>query len=121
MTGAVTEFDWREFEAVLFDLDGVVTPTAEIHEHAWGELFAGFNHRVEYAHDLSSCSRFTWEIAHNGHALDCVPDSCFAYHVGGPFRARNNFIASSVAVSLRVGGRGSLRPGPFRAHSCLLR
>jgi beta-phosphoglucomutase family hydrolase len=25
---------------VLFDLDGVVTPTAEVHERAWAELFA---------------------------------------------------------------------------------
>jgi beta-phosphoglucomutase family hydrolase len=29
---------------VLFDLDGVITPTAEIHEHAWGELFADFDY-----------------------------------------------------------------------------
>jgi beta-phosphoglucomutase family hydrolase len=32
--------DWAAFAAVLFDLDGVVTPTAEIHEQAWAELFA---------------------------------------------------------------------------------
>jgi beta-phosphoglucomutase family hydrolase len=32
--------DWAAFKAVLFDLDGVVTPTAEIHEKAWAELFA---------------------------------------------------------------------------------
>jgi HAD superfamily hydrolase (TIGR01509 family) len=32
--------DWGTFGAVLFDLDGVVTPTAEIHERAWAELFA---------------------------------------------------------------------------------
>jgi beta-phosphoglucomutase family hydrolase len=44
VTGAVTEFDWRAFEAVLFDLDGVITPTAEIHEHAWGELFADYDY-----------------------------------------------------------------------------
>ena len=37
-------FDWRGFGAVLFDLDGVITPTAEIHEHAWGELFADFDY-----------------------------------------------------------------------------
>jgi beta-phosphoglucomutase family hydrolase len=38
-------FSWRDYNGVLFDLDGVITPTAEIHEHAWGELFA--------AHDYS--------------------------------------------------------------------
>ena len=29
---------------MLFDLDGVITPTAEIHEHAWGELFSDFDY-----------------------------------------------------------------------------
>jgi HAD superfamily hydrolase (TIGR01509 family) len=35
--------DWPSFGAVLFDLDGVVTPTAEIHERAWAELFAAWD------------------------------------------------------------------------------
>src|SRR3954452_23799541 len=35
--------DWSSFRAVLFDLDGVVTPTAEIHERAWADLFAKWN------------------------------------------------------------------------------
>ncbi len=39
MTDAAT-FRWSDHDGVLFDLDGVITPTAEIHEHAWGELFA---------------------------------------------------------------------------------
>ena len=43
-TGNVAAFDWRAFGAVLFDLDGVITPTASIHEHAWGELFAEFDY-----------------------------------------------------------------------------
>jgi beta-phosphoglucomutase family hydrolase len=37
-------FRWEDYDAVLFDLDGVITPTAEIHEHAWGELFAGYDY-----------------------------------------------------------------------------
>lgn len=32
--------EWNRYRAVLFDLDGVITPTAEVHEHAWAELFA---------------------------------------------------------------------------------
>lgn len=32
--------EWGEFGAVLFDLDGVITPTATIHEKAWADLFA---------------------------------------------------------------------------------
>ncbi|WP_395154580.1 HAD family hydrolase [Ilumatobacter sp.] len=37
-------FRWTDYDAVLFDLDGVITPTAEIHEHAWGELFADYDY-----------------------------------------------------------------------------
>jgi beta-phosphoglucomutase family hydrolase len=42
-------FSWLNFDGVLFDLDGVITPTAEIHERAWAELFrsAGFD---DYSH-----------------------------------------------------------------------
>ncbi|MFN3258409.1 MAG: HAD family hydrolase [Ilumatobacter sp.] len=40
----ISGFRWNDFDAVLFDLDGVITPTAEIHEHAWGELFADFDY-----------------------------------------------------------------------------
>jgi beta-phosphoglucomutase family hydrolase len=31
---------WSDFGGVLFDLDGVITPTALIHEKAWADLFA---------------------------------------------------------------------------------
>lgn len=34
--------DLRELSAVLFDLDGVLTPTAEVHQRAWGDLFTAF-------------------------------------------------------------------------------
>ena len=46
VTGTTTaaDFDWTRHGGVLFDLDGVITPTAEIHEHAWGELFADFEY-----------------------------------------------------------------------------
>jgi beta-phosphoglucomutase family hydrolase len=33
---------WRRYGAVLFDLDGVITPTAVVHMAAWKELFNGF-------------------------------------------------------------------------------
>lgn len=32
----------RDFKAVLFDLDGVLTPTALLHRAAWKELFTGY-------------------------------------------------------------------------------
>ncbi len=34
--------EWDHYEAALFDLDGVLTPTAEVHMRAWAELFSGF-------------------------------------------------------------------------------
>lgn len=34
--------DWSAYQAVLFDLDGVLTPTAEVHMRAWEEMFNGF-------------------------------------------------------------------------------
>ena len=34
--------DWSAHEAALFDLDGVITPTAEIHMRAWSEMFNAF-------------------------------------------------------------------------------
>lgn len=34
--------DWSPFAAALFDLDGVITPTAELHMRAWAEMFSGF-------------------------------------------------------------------------------
>jgi beta-phosphoglucomutase family hydrolase len=38
---------WSDYAAVLFDLDGVVTPTAEVHMRAWAEMFNAF--LTEYA------------------------------------------------------------------------
>jgi len=37
-----TPVDWRDHDAVLFDLDGVLTPTAEVHMRAWAEMFESF-------------------------------------------------------------------------------
>ena len=34
--------DWTGAAAILFDLDGVLTPTATVHERAWQELFDGY-------------------------------------------------------------------------------
>ncbi len=33
---------WDEYAAALFDLDGVITPTAEVHMRAWSEMFNAF-------------------------------------------------------------------------------
>ena len=34
--------DWNDYDAALFDLDGVITPTAEVHMRAWAEMFGQF-------------------------------------------------------------------------------
>lgn len=34
--------EWSDWDGVLFDLDGVLTPTAEVHRRAWHELFARY-------------------------------------------------------------------------------
>lgn len=39
MGHSTSQVDWPSFGAVLFDLDGVITPTAAIHERAWASLF----------------------------------------------------------------------------------
>ena len=42
MTPLSASLDWGGVDAVLFDLDGVITPTAEVHMHAWAEMFTPF-------------------------------------------------------------------------------
>jgi len=34
--------DWNLYDAVLFDLDGVITPTADLHMRAWSEMLNGY-------------------------------------------------------------------------------
>jgi beta-phosphoglucomutase family hydrolase len=41
MTSA-SRVPWTDYDAILFDLDGVVTPTAEVHMRAWAEMFNAF-------------------------------------------------------------------------------
>lgn len=40
MTGS--SVTWADHAAVLFDLDGVLTPTAQVHRRAWAEMFDAF-------------------------------------------------------------------------------
>lgn len=36
------EVNWDDFDAALFDLDGVITPTALVHMRAWSAMFNDF-------------------------------------------------------------------------------
>ncbi|UOR02860.1 beta-phosphoglucomutase family hydrolase [Leucobacter allii] len=57
---------WTDVDVVLFDLDGVITPTVELHRRAWAEtfdeLFAGLGlppyREEEYFASLDGRSRF---------------------------------------------------------------
>lgn len=42
MTAETAAVAWPDYEGVLLDLDGVITPTAEVHMRAWSEMFNGF-------------------------------------------------------------------------------
>lgn len=53
------EFSWGDYDGALFDLDGVITPTAEIHEHAWAELFADYDFtQDDYLHHVDGKPRY---------------------------------------------------------------
>ncbi|MDH5293052.1 MAG: HAD-IA family hydrolase [Acidimicrobiia bacterium] len=45
---------WQDVDAALFDLDGVLTPTALVHEKAWGRAFNGF---LDHAGDSAPFTR----------------------------------------------------------------
>jgi beta-phosphoglucomutase-like phosphatase (HAD superfamily) len=44
-TGVIVTLSPRDYDAVLFDLDGVLTRTASVHAAAWKKLFAAFLER----------------------------------------------------------------------------
>lgn len=95
--------DWSRLDAVLFDLDGVLTPTAVIHERAWAEMFDGFLSRRAVA---------------TGEAF--VPfgaDDYLAYVDGKPrFDGVRSFVASR-GISLP---EGSLDDAPGDGTICAL-
>jgi beta-phosphoglucomutase family hydrolase len=43
----VADVHWDDYDAALFDLDGVVTPTAEVHMRAWAAMFNDYLAGVE--------------------------------------------------------------------------
>jgi beta-phosphoglucomutase family hydrolase len=51
--------DWSAYAAVLFDLDGVVTPTAEVHMRAWAEMFNAFLEEYAEQHPEADTSPYT--------------------------------------------------------------
>ena len=54
---ATSPVDWTQYDAVLFDLDGVITPTAAVHEQAWAQLFDRFI--ADHGDELEDTSPFS--------------------------------------------------------------
>ncbi len=55
----VEGMDWSPFEAALFDLDGVLTPTAEVHMRAWHQMFSTYFVEHDVAPAYTSADYFT--------------------------------------------------------------
>lgn len=78
---------WGSYDAALFDLDGVITPTAEIHMRAWSEMFNAF-------------------LARHGVAEPYGDGDYFAYVDGKPrYDGVRSFLASR-AIELPEGESG---------------
>jgi len=52
--------DWSQFEAALFDLDGVLTPTAEMHMRAWHQMFSTYFVGHDVAPAYTDADYFTY-------------------------------------------------------------
>ncbi|MEP7034426.1 MAG: beta-phosphoglucomutase family hydrolase [Actinomycetota bacterium] len=52
--------DWSPFEAALFDLDGVLTPTADLHMRAWNRLFARYLSEADVTPAYCDADYFTY-------------------------------------------------------------
>lgn len=80
--------DWTDYDAALFDLDGVVTPTADVHMRAWSQTFTAF--LKEYGQN------------HQGSGDQLVPytdDDYFEYVDGKPrYDGVRSFLASRDIV-----------------------
>ncbi|MFV0406917.1 MAG: HAD family hydrolase [Propioniciclava sp.] len=50
--------DWRNIKAALFDLDGVLTPTAEVHRRAWAHMFNSYLADVAGQHPFTDTDYF---------------------------------------------------------------
>ena len=52
--------DWNDYDAALFDLDGVITPTADVHMRAWAQMFGEFLRNRGIAEPYVDADYFTY-------------------------------------------------------------
>jgi beta-phosphoglucomutase family hydrolase len=93
--------DWSGYDAVLFDLDGVITPTAEVHMRAWAEMFNEF--LDEYAEQHPDAGADT----------SAYTDADYFAHVDGKPRydGVRDFLTAR-GIKLPEGGSDDDGPGP---------
>ena len=111
-TSSTTDFRWDGVGAVLLDLDGVLTPTAEVHQRAWGQMFDEFLARpdvVEHATPGEVVDTSAW-----------TQDDYYA-HVDGKrrFDGVRDFLAAR-GITLPEGEEGE-QPGLLTVHGLGLR
>ena len=104
MTGIapVVTLSPRDYDAVLFDLDGVLTKTASVHAAAWKKLFDGFLEQ---------------RAAATGEAF--VPfdiDADYRRYVDG--KPRYDGVAAFLEVARDRVAVGRTRRRPRHAHAC---
>ncbi|MEX0913571.1 MAG: beta-phosphoglucomutase family hydrolase [Demequina sp.] len=57
---AIPQWDGRRFAAALFDLDGVLTPTAEVHMKAWHRMFTDYFTKHDITPPYTDADYFTY-------------------------------------------------------------
>jgi len=71
----IDRFSWDAHQGVLFDLDGVITPTAIVHEHAWATLFADFDYtEQDYLDHIDGKPRLSGVVAFLASRNITLPD-----------------------------------------------
>lgn len=96
--------DWSRYDAVLFDLDGVITPTAEVHMRAWAEMFNVF------------LSEYAEQHPDSGADTSAYADADYFAHVDGKPRydGVRDFL-SARGIDLPEGDQGTTEPPTVRS------
>ncbi|MCW1960333.1 MAG: HAD-IA family hydrolase, partial [Mycobacterium sp.] len=106
--GQRVRIDPRYQDAVLFDLDGVVTDTAAIHQAAWAELFATYQFTPhDYRHHIDGKPRYDGVrdfLASRGVTLPWgeVTDSPSAQTICGLGNRKQELFAAKIAAGVPV-------------------
>jgi phosphoglycolate phosphatase-like HAD superfamily hydrolase len=99
----VNEIRMDRLDAVIFDLDGVITDTASVHAAAWTRMFDRFlADRADREGEDHNRSRQTTTTCTSTESLATTESSRFSPLVGSPSRAGSQAI-SRCGDGMRVG------------------